>query len=155
MYLYNARIYTLDNAHPSAALVIRMGASPLLAQKTTSRRLKRQPSAWLDRRCSRDGRCTYPLEHYAGLQNRSDCTRQAPDHVAVVQTPPENGSSVTVGLNLWPEGFGSAADLARCPNRSIPTANRYRHSTNTPRCAGHIARYFRPLEAAGERLAAG
>ena len=130
MYLYNARIYTLDNAHPSAsALVIRDGRIAAIgSEDDIPAELKRQP-------VNLAGRAVLPgltdahihLEHYAlGLQ-KIDCetaTRQAClERVAerVRQTPP--GEWILGhgwNQNLWPEGFGSAADLdAVAPNHPV------------------------------------
>ena len=130
MYLYNARIYTFDPAHPIvSALAIRDGRIAALGtENDISSELKRQP-------VNLAGRVVLPgltdahihLEYYAlGLQ-KIDCetaTRQA--CLARVaerarQAPP--GDWILGhgwNQNLWPEGFGSTADLdAVAPNHPV------------------------------------
>jgi hypothetical protein len=130
MYLYNARIYTLDPAQPFAsALAIRDGRIAAIgSEQDIPAELKRQPH-------NLAGRAVLPgltdahihLEHYAlGLQ-KIDCetaTRQeCLDRVAerARQTP---AGEWILGhgwnQNLWPEGFGSAADLDTvAPNHPV------------------------------------
>jgi hypothetical protein len=121
MYLYNAKIYSLDPAHPQAsALAIRDGRIAAIgAEEDIPAELKRQP-------LNLEGRTVLPgltdahihLEHYAlGLQKidcetstRQECLERVAERAR--RTPP--GEWILGhgwNQNRWPEGFGRAADL--------------------------------------------
>jgi predicted amidohydrolase YtcJ len=121
MYLYNAKIYTLDPSRPVAsALAIRDGRIAAIgAEDDIPAELKRRP-------LNLEGQAVLPgltdahihLEHYALGLKKIDCetaTRQeCLERVAerARRTPP--GEWILGhgwNQNVWPEGFGSAADL--------------------------------------------
>lgn len=130
MYLYNARIYTLDPSRPQAsALAIRDGRILAIgAEADIPAELKRQPH-------NLGGQAVLPgltdahihLEHYAlGLQKidcetdtRQECLQRVAERTRT--TPP--GEWILGhgwNQNRWPEGFGSAADLdAVAPNHPV------------------------------------
>jgi predicted amidohydrolase YtcJ len=130
MYLYNARIYTLDSALPIAtALAIQDGQIAAIgSEDDIPARLKRQP-------LNLKGQVVLPgltdahihLEHYSlGLQKvdcetatRQECLERVAERARL--TPP--GEWILGhgwNQNLWPEGFGSAADLdGVAPNHPV------------------------------------
>jgi predicted amidohydrolase YtcJ len=130
MYLYNAKIYTLDPNRPTAsALAIQDGRIAAIGrEEDIPAELKRRPT-------NLAGRAVLPgltdahihLEHYALGLKKIDCEtttrRECLERVAECarQTPP--GEWILGhgwNQNLWPEGFGTAADLdAVAPNHPV------------------------------------
>jgi predicted amidohydrolase YtcJ len=130
MYLYNARIYTLDPTRPTAsALAIANGRIAAIgSEDDIPPELKRQPH-------NLEGQAVLPgltdahihLEHYAlGLQKidcetatRQECLERIAERAC--RTPP--GEWILGhgwNQNQWPEGFGSTADLdAVAPNHPV------------------------------------
>jgi hypothetical protein len=130
MYLYNANIYTLNPTSPIAsALAIQNGRIAAIgSEDDIPAELKRQP-------VNLAGRVVLPgltdahihLEHYAfGLQKidcetatRQECLERVAERAR--QTPP--GEWILGhgwNQNLWPDGFGLAADLDKvAPNHPV------------------------------------
>lgn len=121
MYLYNARIYTLDPQRPIVrALAIRDGRIAAWGDEDDI------PAALKAHPLDLEGRAVIPgltdahihLEHYAFGLEKVDCETAA--RAECLQRVAERARSQPPGTwilghgwnqNVWPEGFGSAADL--------------------------------------------